>query len=84
MAEFGDYGEIISRCIGCEENEFISAYFENIQIQNDEVIESSIVANTVVEFMEKRYEWEGSATELYSVLTSIVVDKNERLARSNS
>ncbi len=52
MADFAEYGEIIARCIGYKENEFVKAYFENIEIQNEEVIESSIVARVIIEFME--------------------------------
>lgn len=77
MAEFAEYGEVISRCIGYDEYEFIDAYFENIDIQNEEVIESSIIARVIIEFMENRQVWKGTSSELYSVLMTIVEDKTE-------
>lgn len=84
MAEFAEYGEIISRCIGYVENEFINVYSENIKSQNEEVIESSVIAKIIVTFMEDKSRWEGSATELYSVLTNFAEDNNERLIRTKS
>ena len=35
MADFAEWGEIISRCLGNDENEFINAYEENRLDQND-------------------------------------------------
>ncbi len=84
MADFAEYGEIISRCIGYKDNEFIQVYFENIETQNDEVVESSIVAKVIIEFMEDQTEWEGSATHLHSLLTSYLESKDTRLARSKA
>jgi hypothetical protein len=84
MAEFAEYGEIISRCIGYKEDEFIKVYFNNIEIQNEEAIESSLVAKVIIEFIENRDNWEGSVTELLSILTTIITEKNERLARSKA
>lgn len=84
MADFAEYGEIIARCIGFKENEFVQAYFENIEIQNEEVIESSVVAKAIIEFMEEKTEWEGSATHLHSLLTSIEESKDSRLVRSKA
>ncbi|WP_458746022.1 bifunctional DNA primase/polymerase [Candidatus Nitrosocosmicus sp. T] len=84
LADFAENGEIISRCMGYKENEFINAYFENIQIQNDEVVESSLLAKVVLEFMESQEKWEGSASELQATLTSFLETKDQRLARSRT
>ena len=83
MADFAEYGEVIARCIGYGENEFIETYFDNIEIQNDEVMESSIVANVLMDFMEDRDEWEGSATLLYTTLTNFVENKEGGSFRKN-
>ncbi len=69
MADFAEYGEIIARCIGYEEQAFIETYFENMEIQDNEVIESSVVANVLMDFMEDKDKWEGSATLLHATLT---------------
>lgn len=83
MADFAEYGEIIARCIGIKENEFIESYFENIETQNNEVIESSIIANVLIDFMEDKDKWEGSATLLHTTLTNFIENKDERLSRIN-
>lgn len=40
MADFAEYGELIGRCLGYSDNEFIRAYFKNIDLQTEEVLES--------------------------------------------
>jgi hypothetical protein len=85
MADFAEWGEIISRCLGYEDNEFLNAYYENIANQNDEVIESSPVAEALLLFMfemEKEF-WEGSPTRLYRELTDIIDQIKPELKRSN-
>jgi hypothetical protein len=70
MADFEEYAEIISRCIGNQAGSFTSAYYKNQQIQTEEVIEGSPVATIPVKFMESRHEWEGTATMLLNELES--------------
>jgi hypothetical protein len=84
MADFAEWGEIISRCLGYGDNEFLNAYYENIANQNDEVIESSPVAEALLLFIfevEKEY-WEGSPTRLYRELTDIIDQIKPELKRS--
>ena len=63
MADFAESGEIVSRCIGYAENEFVDAYFENIEIQNEEIIESPIVAKILFKFLDGMDGWEETASE---------------------
>ncbi len=86
MADFAEWGEIISRCLGNEENRFIEAYDENRLDQNDEVIEASPVAEAVLLLMTERDEgfiWEDTPTKLYQELTDIVDQTKPELKRSN-
>jgi hypothetical protein len=69
MADFAESGEIVSRCIGYAENEFVEAYFENM-IQNEEMIESSIVAKILLQFLEDMDSWEGTVSELSNIDTN--------------
>ncbi len=85
MADFAEWGEISSRCMGYDDGEFINAYYENIDDQNDEVIESSPVAEALLLFvgeMEKDC-WEGTLTELLKELTDIIDQIKPELKRSN-
>jgi hypothetical protein len=85
MADFAEWGEIIARCIGYEKNEFINAYQENLSNQNDEVIESSPVAEALLLFikeMAKEY-WQGTPTQLHKNLTDIIDQVKPELKRSS-
>jgi len=70
MAEFAEYGEIISRCMGNPGNLFIHAYRKNIQLQSREVIDASPIAPAIIELMNRRNDddWIGNATILLSEL----------------
>jgi len=80
MADWSQYGEIIARCMGFQENEFIEAYNRNIKLQTDEIIESSQIATCLVYMMFTKYgdagdnnipEWSGSASALLGELVSV-------------
>lgn len=49
---------------------FLECYNRNIELQHEEVIGESIVASFVVEFMEGRSSWEGSATDLLNEIST--------------
>ncbi|CAN5776192.1 hypothetical protein BH23THE1_BH23THE1_18030 [soil metagenome] len=86
MADFAEWGEVISRCLGNDENEFINTYDENRSDQNDEVIEASPVAEAILLLMnekEKGFVWEGAPTKLYKELTDIIDQTKPELKRSN-
>ncbi len=83
MADFAESCEIISRCLGHQENAFINAYRENIDNQNDEVIEASPVAQSIIAFMENKSQWIGTPTQLLQQLDDILsqVDSNIRKSK---
>ena len=77
MAEFAEYGEIISQCMGNPEGAFIEAYQTNTSSQIEEIIESSQVAQCLAHwFYENNHtrEWSGTATELLDTLEGVAVD----------
>ena len=53
MADFAEIGEIISRCMGYENNKFIDAYYKNIDLQVEEAIAVNHVASAITKFMEE-------------------------------
>jgi hypothetical protein len=73
MADFEEYAEIISRCMGYPENEFIRVYQDNIGIQIDEAIEANLLATAVLTFIRNISDdqWEGTATRLLEELNTI-------------
>ena len=62
-----------------------NAYQENINAQNDEVIESSPVAEVLILFVREIYKdhWEGTPTSLYKELTDIADQIKPELKKSN-
>ena len=51
MADFEEYAEIIARCMGYPEDEFLRVYQDNIGVQIDEAIQASPLSMAVVELM---------------------------------
>ncbi len=68
MADFEIAREMISRCLGYDEGEFIKAYDENKALGTSQVLEGSSVARAIIHMMETRDTWSGSATILLSEL----------------
>jgi hypothetical protein len=75
MADFAECAEIISRCMGNRDNRFMEAFYENIGLQTEEALKTSLVASAILKFMEGRNEWNGNQTELLEQLDQVVGDK---------
>jgi hypothetical protein len=75
MADWEECAEIISRCMGYREGEFLSVYQKNINIQVDEAIAASPLSMAIVELIDNKEEWIGTATDLSLELTEIAETK---------
>ena len=77
MADWEEYCEIISRCMGNEKGEFQRIYQENIGIQVDEAIASSPLSQAIIELMidKKENEFTKSPTEMLTELQNIAINK---------
>jgi hypothetical protein len=75
MADFEEYAEIISRCMGYREGEFLRVYQDNINIQIDEAIQASPLSMAVVELMDNGKE-DGN-NELIDNATELLLELNE-------
>jgi hypothetical protein len=75
MADFAECAEMISRCMGNADGLFVDAYYENITLQTEEVLNTSAVASALLKLMNGRKEWNGNATELLEQLDDIIGDK---------
>lgn len=71
MADFATWGCAVAMALGKESHDFITAYFKNMRIQNEEALEGSPVARAIIAFMEGRDSWEGSPGELLDNLDGI-------------
>lgn len=81
MADFTEWGYAISEALGYGGDFFLKAYMKNIERRNQEVVEADPVAFAVIKFMESHNDWQGSPTQLYSLLDEEVdawkVDRND-------
>jgi ribosomal protein S27E len=68
MADFEIACEMISRCLGYEDDDFIKAYEENKSLGTSQVLEGSSVARVVIHMIESEGTCSGTATILLSKL----------------
>jgi len=71
MADFVDIGCAISEALGARQEEFVSAYMNNIGAQRDAALESNPLATAICDLMSETDEWTGTATELLGTLNGI-------------
>jgi hypothetical protein len=71
LADWAETCELISRCMGYKDNQFIEAFRRNVKLQNEAAIEDSAIAQTIISFMEDKETWQGTPTELLGLLEAI-------------
>jgi len=72
MADFYRWGCAITQAMGQPKEKFMHAYEANVSNQHDEAIEASPVALAIIDLMESRDFWEGTATDLLNTLNSLL------------
>jgi hypothetical protein len=76
MADFEEYAESISRCMGYQEGEFLRVYQDNIGIQIDEAIQANPLSIAVMELMDDTAsELDKTPTELHLQLNGVAETK---------
>lgn len=87
MADFSLWGCAIAEALGYDQEAFLSAYRQNIQQGSENVIEESVTAQLVLEFMESEKEWTGTPTEFFIQIKDLAKRKDipttEQPKRSN-
>jgi hypothetical protein len=78
MADFATISELAARSMGHKEGKFIELYLKNIDLQNEEAIESNPVAELILVLMQKQQdqEWIGSPTKLLTQLRAIAIEES--------
>ena len=71
MADFTLVGCAVAESIGYKREEFLRAYYANIDRQHEEVIESDSTASYLMCFMAEREAWSGKATRLFAELEAL-------------
>jgi len=84
MADYTTWGYAIAEALGYGGDTFLKYYNRNIDLQHEEVIGESVVASFVVDFMEERMHWEGSATELLDEISTdpVYVKRDDELPKN--
>jgi putative DNA primase/helicase len=72
MADFARWSCAAAPALGWTAEQFLQAYNHNIQSANDLVLDASPVAQAVLQLLEHHGVWEGTATQLLSVLTPLL------------
>jgi hypothetical protein len=75
MADWFLWACAVAEAIDIPQERFEKAYYENIGLQHQEVIQSEPVAEMLLEFMEDRMSWNGSKGQLYEELTKIAEER---------
>lgn len=69
MADFARWGAAVAAALGRQPTEFLDAYAQNVERQNEAAVDASPVAQTVLRFMANKNTWSGTPGELLRVLT---------------
>jgi hypothetical protein len=75
MSDFFKCGCAVAEALEIGQDSFIKAYYDNIQLQNEEANHGDLLCILIGILMKDRQQWEGTATELYSVLQSITEER---------
>ena len=75
MADFGAWGFAIAEALGKGMGKkFLEAYRKMIDRQNEEVVQTNALAQSVLKFMEGKNGWEGTIGEAWDQLYKIVAE----------
>ena len=77
MADFAEWGCAIAKSIWIKIEDFLSAYDNNIQEQNYEVVQDDIVASTIIAFMKNKTEWQWTPSQLLKEFDQILFVMNK-------
>lgn len=81
MADFAKWGCAISIGLGYTQDDFIKAYYDKISESNMNALESTPVAELIIEFIEwEDGVWEGTARDLWDALLGILAQQGRNKA----
>jgi len=72
MADFTKWGCAIAQALEYTQEQFLAAYDQNINQQNQEAIQASPVALALTAFMEDKTEWEDTPSKLLEELETVI------------
>ncbi len=82
MADYATFATAAALALGSTQEEFLTAFNQNIKKQNQSAIDSSAVAQVILQFMEDKGGWEGSSSELHKILLKLAEASNLKIGGS--
>lgn len=76
MADFALWGCAIAEALGYTQDEFLEAYYSNMEEANEETIFDHVVAHSIYEFMKNKPYWSGTAAMFLEELKEVAIDAN--------
>jgi len=83
MADYARYAASAAIALGNNAEDFIEAFNENINRQNRAALESSSVAQVIIEFMKEKHSWKGASSDLHAVLRELAEKKGLQIGGSD-
>ena len=78
MADFARFAVACEAARSEGERLFLSAYSENQAGANEQVLDESLVAVAIRQFMSSHPEWQGTATDLLNLLKDLVTEEQRK------
>lgn len=78
MADFARWGIAGEAALGLEEGDFMRSYQDNREGANEAAMEASPVATALLQFMEARIRWEGTASDLLAELAQVTTEETRK------
>jgi hypothetical protein len=72
LADFTVWGCAIAIALGFKQDDFLTAYAENRDQANREIVDEDILARNIVDFMAGRVEWAGTPSVFFKELEEFV------------
>lgn len=76
MADYAKYAAAAALSLGYSTEQFLSAFSENTNRQNQAAIESSVTAQVILEFVKDKDSWSGSSSQLHATLLELATAAN--------
>lgn len=78
MADFALWATAAEGSFGLERGAFISAFMGNRESANELALEASLIAATLIDFIQKERRWSGKPSELLDELNRCVTEETRR------
>lgn len=83
MADYTTFATAAAISLGGTQEEFLLAFNQNIKRQNQSAVDSSSVAQVILQFMDDKNEWEGTSSDLHKKLMQLAESANLKIGGSN-